>query len=258
MSITGVTASCSSADAPAAVGALGDPPTLAVPATDVPRSEPTTAPVPSTSAAPLTVPIATPVPVTVRLPPDVTVGTAAVVGDSLALSASDLIEAELLRVGIGRVVIDARESRRMVSGSTELPAGVSAIAGILDGLGDDESPDLWVIALGTNDIASGADLESFRADVEATLAALPADAPVVWVDLWIRDRRADVVAANLELRDALTRREAPSSAVSWYAAAAAPGNIIGDGVHLTDDGRQRFAREIATAIVETYVFGRAG
>jgi lysophospholipase L1-like esterase len=232
-------AGCSPADSPAAVGAIVDRPDTTV--TTVAAAQPA---VPVTTPGSTGVPATAPPPATT--PPDVDLDLVAVVGDSLTLSAADLIEADLLRIGVDRVVIDARESRRMVVGSSGIPAGRSAIDAILD----DADPDLWVVALGTNDISAGAGSDEFRSDVDAILGSLPDDVPVVWVDLWIRDRRADVVEANLALRDVLGGRMAPAVTAEWYSAAAAPGNVIGDGVHLTDAGRERFASEISSAVVE--------
>lgn len=240
---------CSSTDSESAVGALLELPADGPTTTTTPTTEPAiaTPPAPSTTwAAPTTTQATT--------PPDVDLDVVAVVGDSLALSAVGEIEAEFARIGIDRVVVDARESRRMTAGSGDLPSGRSAIGRILGDL----RPDLWVIALGTNDVSSGADLEGFRDDVDEILAALPDDVPIVWVDIWIRDRRAEVVEANLELREALTGREAPSAVVAWYSAAAAPGNVIRDGVHLTEEGRTRFAGEIASAIVRLTADDRDG
>lgn len=171
--------------------------------------------------------------------------TVAVVGDSLTVAATDEIADALSRVGVRTALIDGRESRRMTAGGSDLPSGVSAIEGIVGS----HRPDLWVVALGTNDVGAELGAERFRSDVRATLDAIPSDAPVVWVDVWIRDRRDDVVAANTLLHAELAGRAAPTSVVDWFSAGAIDGVITGDGVHLTDAGQIHFAAEIAEAVV---------
>lgn len=239
--VVGAAVGCASAEVPPAAGAFVE--LEPVTEVDAPTTS-TTTPAPVETSAPTTTVESTDPP-RVTAPPDVALGTVAVVGDSLSLSAADAVEAELLRIGVDRVVVDAVQSRRMVAGSADLPSGRSAIRKIL---GDDE-PDLWVVALGTNDVGAGSDAAAFAADVESVLESIPDAAPVVWVDVWVRDRRAETVQANLALREVLDRRAAPSGVALWYSAAAAPGNVISDGVHLTDAGRERFASEIGAAVV---------
>ena len=172
--------------------------------------------------------------------------TVAVVGDSLTVSATEEITAALARVGVRAVVVDGRESRRMATGGPGLPSGVTAIEGVLA----EHRPDVWVVALGTNDVASEVAADRFVADLRATLAAVPTGAPVVWVDVWIRDRVEAVVAANELLRGELGRRRAPTLVVDWFSTAPTDGLVTGDGVHLTQAGQDRFAAEVAAAVVE--------
>lgn len=172
--------------------------------------------------------------------------TVAVVGDSLTVAATDEITAALAGLGVRTVVVDGRESRRMASGSTALPSGVAAIEQILT----EHRPDLWVVALGTNDVGAAAGPDRFRADLRATLAAIPVGAPLAWVDVWIRDHREAVVEANGLLHAELGRRRAPTSVVDWFTEAAADGVITGDGVHLTPIGETRFADAIADAVAD--------
>lgn len=174
--------------------------------------------------------------------------TIAVVGDSLTVSAEEEIVDELTRRGFVVVAVEARESRRMASGSADLPSGVEAIEHVLG----DVEPDLWVVALGTNDVGAQADATTFVADLRRALAAIPADAPVVWVDVWIRDRQEAAVAANSLIRDELARRVTATAIVDWYSHGTDDGIITGDGVHLTDAGQWLFARSIADRIDAMY------
>ena len=177
--------------------------------------------------------------------------TVAVVGDSLTVAATDELTDALSRVGVRSVIVDARESRRMTSGSTDLSSGVTAIEDMLG----EHRPDLWIVALGTNDVGAEVGTDRFRADVRETLAAIPADAPVVWVDVWIRDRDDDVVELNAVLHRELAARPAKTEVVDWYSSGSIDGVITGDGIHLTAAGEARFASEIADAVVTLSVPG---
>lgn len=177
--------------------------------------------------------------------------TVAVVGDSLTLSADREIEDALTAMGLEVLALDGVESRRMTAGSSSRPSGLDAIEQIRDDLGGVE-PELWVIALGTNDVGAQVDSDRFRTDVRGTLAGLPSSAPVVWVDVWIRDRSDGSAKANRVIRAELAARAAPSSVVDWYANGDVDGVITGDGVHLTELGRVTFADAITAQIRTLY------
>lgn len=176
--------------------------------------------------------------------------TVAVVGDSLTLSAVDEITTELTGLGLEVLVVDGVESRRMAVGSSARPSGLEAIRTIREEFDDD--PDLWVIALGTNDVAAQIDEQRFRDDLRAALAGVDPDTPVVWVDIWIRDRRDAVVAANGVIRDELADRASPSGVVGWFAHGGGDGLVTADGVHLTDRGQDAFATAIGNRLRSIY------
>lgn len=170
--------------------------------------------------------------------------TVAVVGDSLTLSAQDEIESALQVAGLRVIAVEGVESRRMTRGSAEVPPAVDSVESILERA----DPEVWVFALGTNDVGAQSGVDAFRAEMGELLDLLPIDAPVIWVDLWIRDRDADIVVANRSIRAVLGGRRGVTAVVDWYTEAAAPGVIVGDGVHLTDEGQRRFADAMVHAI----------
>lgn len=169
----------------------------------------------------------------------------AVIGDSLTVAATEEITADLTRAGVEMVVVDAQQNRRMATGDTGLRSGVRAIEDVLA----EHEPDLWVVALGTNDVGAGAGPERFVDDLRTTIATIPATAPLVWVDVWIRDREDDVAEANALLRRELGRRPAATEVVDWFSSGTVDGIIVGDGVHLTTQGEERFAGAITDAVV---------
>lgn len=196
-------------------------------------------------AAPADEPVETLVEPPSPLPDDVVV-----IGDSLTVSAVIEIESSLRTIGLDVVAIDALESRRIANGGSELPPGVAAITDVLDAGAD---PGLWVIALGTNDVGSGGNVEGLRASMRELLALIPGDAAVVWVDVWIGGREGAAAEANEAIRAELRTREGGAAVVDWFARGAADdGSIAGDGVHLTASGRSVFAASIVDAIDSLY------
>ena len=174
--------------------------------------------------------------------------TVAVIGDSLTLSAEQEITAAMAAAEMYVITVDGVESRRMVRGTREIEPGADAIEAVLA----EGDPGLWVIALGTNDVGSQVGADVFREEMDELLALLPPDAPVIWVDLWIRDLDDQIVDANQVIRSELAARQGVAAVVDWHTQAANPGIIISDGVHLTDDGQELFADSIIAAIDTTF------
>lgn len=174
--------------------------------------------------------------------------TIAVVGDSLTRSAEDEVLVALVRRGLHVVAIDGLESRRMSHGGQRLPAGTAAV----DAIRAETDPGVWVIALGTNDVASDASLDDFRAQMRDVLDRIPADDPVIWVDLWIAGEEEVVARANRMIRVELRRRTGGTAVVDWFSHGTAPGVITADGVHLTTTGQELFAESIAVAVDELF------
>ena len=75
---------------------------------------------------------------------------------------------------------------------------------------------------------------------------------MVWVDVWIRDRRRQVETANAVLREHARRPRPTAIVADWFAHGDDPGLVTVDGVHLTDDGRYMFAATIAAATVDLF------
>ncbi len=92
----------------------------------------------------------------------------AVVGDSLTLGAQLEITATLSGLGLGVVDVDGQVSRRMTSSTDTIRSGLDVVQEIAAA----SSPRIWVVALGTNDVASGSSAGSIRDSVERVLAAI--------------------------------------------------------------------------------------
>lgn len=160
----------------------------------------------------------------------------AVVGDSLTVSARDQIVEAFAAIGGEVVGFDALDGRKMVDGTTDRPGGLAALqAAVADPTID---PDVWVIALGTNDVGAQAEPDELAADIAALLDA--ADAPVVWIDVFVGAFTAESAEFGQLVRDAASQR---SSVVvgDWFHSALDLDPLVDDQVHLTESGKDEFA-----------------
>ena len=176
--------------------------------------------------------------------PPVMPATVAVIGDSIALSAQEIVTAAIEFLDVEILAYDAVESRRMISGSEGLPSGASAIADLVE---DATYPELWIVALGTNDVGAMSGADSVRADIERLLSLIPDEAHLIWVDTWAEPFDEGAVAFNSLLRDTLAARDY-TTVLDWYTIAEVDGLIIADGVHLSEVGKVEFARMIGDGL----------
>ncbi len=186
------------------------------------------------------------------VPPDTVVLDAAevrsvaVVGDSITQGSEAALRFTLTAAGVREIAIDGLTSRRIESGGGRDPEpGLDALRRLIEAGAD---PDVWVVALGTNDIGQYGEPEDYRDLVRAVLAELPDDRPLVWVDVYRGDRPEVTAQFNLLLRAELAGRDR-TTVVSWYEQVLAdPSLLRGDRVHPTTDGTTVFARLVAQGI----------
>ena len=174
--------------------------------------------------------------------PAVEVDSVAMVGDSITVGSLEALEQSFATLGVDDVEIDAEDGRRMVLDGT-MPSGLAAVADIVE----DDPPDLWVIALGTNDVANYQP-DQYRPAIAELLAAVPADAPLVWVDTYLDAHQEESAAFNLELRAALAER-GQATVVDWAEVASEDG-VLQDGVHPSGYGIDQFADRVTFAVAD--------
>lgn len=195
-----------------------------------------TAPAPDASG-----PTSTPSATTTGAPP----GSVVIVGDSLTVAATAQLDAALTAAGVEVIAIDAVEGRRMVSG--DIPPGLAAVDRLLDDP-DAAGADVWVVALGTNDVGGRIDPDRATADAADLVDRVPVGARVVWVNVWIRDRAGDAALFNQVVSGVVESRPR-THIVDWYSRGADTALFVGDGIHLTDQGEQAFAAAITESVL---------
>lgn len=174
----------------------------------------------------------------------------AMIGDSITNGSRAEIEYVLTAQGVQDVVIDAQDGRRIELGDgTGAPlSGQRALYSLLAG---GTSPDVWVIALGTNDAGQYADEADYARLVQLLVDMLPDDVPLVWVDVYRGDQLLGSQQFDEALRATLAGR-ADTVVVPWSTIAADParGVLRSDEVHPNEGGRAVFATVVAQGVAE--------
>lgn len=168
------------------------------------------------------------------------VRTVAVIGDSITVGAEDEIRDALADIGADVVAIDA-ESGRRITQAHAVDAGIDAVERVRR-----LAPDLWVVALGTNDVFSLEDPAAAGALIDELLAGIPAAAAVVWVTVYVEDAAATSAGVNMVLHERINGRDRAGIA-DWFGVVA-DSELLDDGVHPTAAGDVAFAGVIARAV----------
>lgn len=182
----------------------------------------------------------TPVAVTANAP-DEPIRSVAMVGDSITLGSEPALRQSLGELSVDLMAIDAENGRRMtVEGS--VGSGLDAV----DDVSADGTPDLWVVALGTNDVGHYDGVDQYRSAIDDVAAAIPADVPLVWVGVYLEGHAERSAAFNETLRAALDDR-GNATIVDW-ATTADDGDVLFDGIHPDDNGTTLFALLVTAGV----------
>lgn len=172
-----------------------------------------------------------------------------VVGDSITEASAPAIEANLASEGVARVDVHGKARRRIEVGNGDGEQPLSGIKEMYQLIRNGASPDVWVIALGTNDVAAYADEEAYGRLVDTVLGMIAEDVPVVWVDVYRPKEGRHTEMFNNVLHDRLDDRDNAAIA-PWNAFASSPNHTIlrDDRLHPNATGTEVFAAVIASAI----------
>ena len=155
-----------------------------------------------------------------------------VVGDSVMLGAQSAIG---FRLGVSGWLVAQHEAESLHT--YEVP-GIIGGARAAGGVGE-----VVVVAMGAND---GSDPGQFASWIDGVLANAQDVRRVYWVNM--RHFRAWVPAANAQI-DAAAARWANMRVIDWAARSQnEPGLVAGDGLHLTDAGKQALAEQVGQAL----------
>jgi lysophospholipase L1-like esterase len=180
---------------------------------------------------------------------DFDVESVAVVGDSITEGSAASITAVLTAEGVDSIDVRGRARRRIEVGDGSEEQPLSGLRELHRLLAEGAGPDVWVIALGTNDVSLYPDRESYERLVDAVLERIPEDAPLVWVDVYRPGEATHTAMFNDVVAERLDDR-GNAAVAPWHAFASSPEQRIlsGDDLHPNDAGNDVFASVIAVGI----------
>ena len=167
------------------------------------------------------------------------IDTVVMIGDSITKGATPALDERYELLGLDHL-IEAQNGKRIAVSSPDNASGVSIAQFVADNGDGDHTDEVWVVALGTNDVGQYASPDEIAAVVNEILAAVPDDAALVWVDIYFRDRAEAAAEFNAIVRDRVDRR-GDSVIAPWASFAPSEGVLTGDGVHPTSEGADVFA-----------------
>lgn len=170
------------------------------------------------------------------------------IGDSITVGARPLIEEQFATLGFEEVNVVAQELKRTAVsfGDNSSGADIAAFIANAEDRGDDQ---LWVVALGTNDISQYPSSEDVAAQVRTVLDQIPDEAPVVWINTYFESRPEDTSTVNAAIDQVLADR-GNSIVGRWDEIAAVDGVLRSDGVHPNNDGAKVFAAFVTTTVAD--------
>ncbi len=170
------------------------------------------------------------------------------IGDSITVASQQALEERFAGAGYESASVQAQSGKRTAMSTSDNPSGVK-VAEFIMGADDDHDDELWVVALGTNDILQYASPDQLAAAINEMLNAVPDDVPLVWVDTYWRDQPDGAAVVNTVVADRLARR-GNSVLARWSDVAGGDGVLRSDGVHPTPDGTLVFADTVVAKVDE--------
>ncbi len=191
------------------------------------------------------------------------IDTVVMVGDSITVASKPQLETMFEQLGFANVILESKEGKRTSLTFGSNPSGSQVaenIINLIHAIGDseaqvtaddpfDHSNELWVVALGTNDIDQYSDPAERAAAINEMLQTVPAESPLIWVDTYFRDRPDATAEINDTISDRVGQRD-NSVIARWSEVADGEGNLRTDGVHPREQGSIVFANVVGNAIID--------
>lgn len=179
------------------------------------------------------------------------IDTVIMIGDSITVASTPVLQEVYEQLGFDEIIIESKQGKRTALSFGSNPSGVDIASYIVDSpdQDDDHSNELWVVALGTNDINQYGDAAERAAAINEMLQIVPEESPLIWVDTYFEDQSEGADAINGSISDRVLDR-GNSAIARWSLVAADDGNLRDDGVHPRQQGSAVFANVISATIVD--------
>lgn len=162
------------------------------------------------------------------------------IGDSITVASTPALEAAADTLGV-ELRIYAEVGRRISVGGTP-EAGVD----VLEGAIDQGVPDLFVFALGTNDVGQYETEDEYAGEIDRILALVPDRIPVAWVNIYLTADLDESARFNAALLSELGSRG--NATIARWSNVASEDGVLSDGIHPTDEGTVEFTDLVSTEI----------
>jgi lysophospholipase L1-like esterase len=172
----------------------------------------------------------------------------AMVGDSITKASSPALTNVLTTQGFTEIAIEAQVSRRIGTGDGK-GAPLSGVKTLYSMIAKGAKPDVWAIAMGTNDVGKYPDAAAYGALIDQMMTMPSAKVPMLWVDVYNPNELQGTKVFNLVLRDR-ARARGNTKVLSWFDLASDPKSKIlrQDHIHPNDTGTLVFAELVAKAL----------
>ncbi len=168
------------------------------------------------------------------------------IGDSITKGSEPLLADAFDLLGLDDV-IEAENGKRIASSSSGNPSGVLVAASLAESGDGNPADEVWVVALGTNDIGQYDSEDEIAEVIDELLDQVPDEAALVWVDTWIVLRAEESAEVNSAIRERVARR-GNGVVAAWTDVAGDDGVLSTDGIHPTTAGAEVFASVVADAV----------
>ena len=194
------------------------------------------------------------VPVDGKIPVDTVVERKAgpksvvMIGDSITNGSKAELTAMFTYLAFTSIDINGQDSRRIAVGNGKKEP-LNGIAAAQQTIAANTPDELWVIALGTNDIVARTSDDTYRTLIDEMLAVVPGDRPLVWVNAFRPQYLDGTKQFNAVLADVIGRRG--NSAVADWISEAEPRMkelLRSDRLHPNETGRAVFAQVVAQGV----------
>ncbi len=174
----------------------------------------------------------------------------AMVGDSITALSQTTIETVLKNMGFATVTVNAEPNRRIEVGSKKPMPGLDVVKYIAASA----PPEMWVIALGTNDAGLYATPADYQGLIDDVLSAIPSQKPLAWISVYRHDQLIGCEQFNSLVRASLDKR-GHAVVGEWYQQVAKSEESIltHDQVHPNANGILVFADTVRAAIANVLV-----
>ena len=180
--------------------------------------------------------------------PDVPRTKFAMVGDSITKASATTLTDVLSAKGFTEIDIEAEVSRRIAVGDGK-GAPLSGVKTLFTMISKGVSPDVWAIAMGTNDVGKYKTTDEYATLIDQMMSMPDADVPMVWVDVYNPNQLAGTRMFNIVLRERAAAR-GNTTVLSWFDLASDPSEKIlrTDHIHPNEKGTLVFADLVSTAL----------